>query len=82
LAYLGAGVMISPLIGGIAVKSDIDDVNTISFMLGGTYKRFSSLLRILTYSLQAKRMDHESHEISLIYIIQNDEKYPCPVVYW
>ncbi|HOI26642.1 MAG TPA: PorP/SprF family type IX secretion system membrane protein [Paludibacteraceae bacterium] len=81
LAYLGAGVMISPLIGGIAVKSDIDDVNTISFMLGGTYKGFQAYY-VYDLFTSSKKNGSWSHEISLIYIIQNDEKYPCPVVYW
>ncbi|MFA6779345.1 MAG: type IX secretion system membrane protein PorP/SprF, partial [Paludibacteraceae bacterium] len=81
LAYLGAGVMLSPIIGGVSIKSDMEAVNTISFLLGGTYK---GLQAYYVYDLftSSKKNGSWSHEISIIYIIQKHEKYPCPVVYW
>jgi len=81
LAYLGAGVMLSPIIGGVSIKSDMEAVNTISFLLGGTYK---GLQAYYVYDLftSSKKNGSWSHEISIIYIIQTHEKYPCPVVYW
>lgn len=81
-AYLGAGVMISPIIGGLAYKRAIDGgINTVSFMLGGTYK---GLQAYYVYDLYTSHKGNGSwsHELSFIYIYQRHERYPCPVVYW
>ena len=82
LAYLGAGVAMNPLIVGASIKNDLGKENIISFMLGGNYKSFQ-LYYIYDLFTSTKKNGSWSHEISLIYIWEPEEKpYTCPVVYW
>ena len=82
LAQVGAGVALSPIIIGASLKNDIGDVYTISAMLGGSYKGVQ-LYYIYDFFTATKKNGSWSHEISLIYIWEPEEKpYVCPVVYW
>ncbi len=81
LAYLGAGVAFSPILGGVAIKSDMDEVNTLAFMIGGSYKGLQAYY-IYDLFTSSKNNGSWSHELSFIYIYQKKEQYPCPVVYW
>ena len=81
LAHLGVGFALNPLMIGISLKNDLGEINTISFMLGGTYKGLQAyyIYDLPTYT---KKNGSWSHELSLIYIWQPEEKYTCPVTYW
>lgn len=79
--YAGVGVIISPLIAGVSMKSDLENINVFSFMLGATYKALQAYYIYDLFTSDEKNGSW-SHEISLIYIIQKKERYPCPVVYW
>ena len=81
LAHLGVGVALSPLIVGASVKNDMGDIYTASFMLGGAFKGFQ-LYYIFDLPIYTKKNGSWSHELSLIYIWQREEKYSCPVIYW
>lgn len=81
-AYMSAGVMIAPIIGGVGYKRAFDGgINTLSFILGGTYR---GLQAYGVYDLYAssKGNGSYSYEFSFVYIYQKQERYPCPVVYW
>jgi type IX secretion system PorP/SprF family membrane protein len=80
-AYLGAGAFVAPLILGVAEKSDLDQVYVTAFMLGATYK---GLQVYYVYDLFTGSRENGSwsHELSLIYIIQKKERFPCPITYW
>ena len=78
--YLGAGVIISPLILGVAEKMNFDDVYVTAFMLGFNYK---ALQAYYVYDLHtAQDKGSWSHEVCLVYIIQKKERFPCPVTLW
>ena len=79
--YLGAGVIISPIIGGIALKSDFDAINNVSFMVGATIKNLQ-IYYVYDLFTSKRKNGSWSQELSLIYIINKKEKFPCPVVYW
>jgi type IX secretion system PorP/SprF family membrane protein len=84
LAHLGVGISISPLLAGVYAKSNIeniDEIHTLSFMLGGQFKGLQ-LYYIYDLFTSNKKNGSWSHEISLIYIFRKDEKFPCPVTYW
>ncbi len=80
--YAGVGLLYSPLIVGVAFKSDFNDVYTPSFMAGLQFGSFQFTYSYDLFTGRAKRNGSWSHEINLIYIIRKHEKYPCPVVYW
>jgi hypothetical protein len=80
--YAGVGLLYSPLIVGVAFKSDFKDVYTPSFMAGLQFGSFQFTYSYDLFTGRAKRNGSWSHEINLIYIIRKHEKYPCPVVYW
>lgn len=79
--YLGTGIILSPLIGGIALKSDFDNINNIAFMVGATIKNFQ-IYYVYDLFTSKKKNGSWSQELSLIYVINRKEKFPCPVVYW
>lgn len=82
MGYLGVGLFISPIILGVAEKTDLDDEYITAFMAGVTFKGFQIYY---VYDLFTGSRDNNgswSHEIALVYIHQNKEKYPCPVTYW
>jgi len=81
LVHLGVGFAFNPLIAGVAFKNDIGEINSLSFMLGGSYKGLQ-LYYIYDLPIYTKKNGSWSHELSLIYILQQEEKYACPVVYW
>ncbi len=80
--YAGVGILYSPLIVGVAFKSDFDDVYTPSFMAGLQFGSFQFTYVYDLFTARQKKNGSWSHEINLIYIIRKHEKYPCPVVYW
>jgi type IX secretion system PorP/SprF family membrane protein len=81
LAHLGIGFAFDPFIAGTSFKNTLGDINSLSFMLGGNYKGFQ-LYYIYDLPLYTQQNGSWSHELSLIYILQREEKYACPVVYW
>ncbi len=81
LAQLGAGFAFNPFIAGASYKNNIGDVNSLSFMLGGNYKGFQ-LYYIYDLPVYTQQNGSWSHELSLIYVLKQEDKYPCPVVYW
>lgn len=81
-AYLGVGVCFEPIIVGAAYKTNLDNVHTPSFMVGGYYKGFQ-LYYIFDIFASDKKNGSWSNEISLIYTFpQQNKKNRCPVVYW
>lgn len=80
--YAGVGLLYSPLIVGVAFKSDFDDVYTPSFMAGLQFGSFQFTYAYDLFTTRKKKNGSWAHEINLIYIIRKHEKYPCPVVYW
>ena len=81
LAHLGVGFAFDPFIAGVSYKNTLGDINSLSFMLGGNYKGLQ-LYYIYDLPVYTKKNGSWSHELSLIYVLRQDEKYPCPVVYW
>lgn len=81
-AYISGGVMISPIIGGVAYKRAIDGGNNaVSFILGGTYKGLQAY-GVYDLNTASKGNGSYSYEFTFVYIYQRHERYPCPVVYW
>ncbi len=80
--YAGVGLLYSPLIVGVAFKSDFDDVYTPSFMAGLQFGSFQFTYVYDLFTARTQKNGSWAHEINLIYIIRKHEKYPCPVVYW
>ena len=80
--YAGVGLLYSPLLVGVAFKSDFTDVYTPSFMAGLQFGSFQFSYVYDLFTARTKKNGSWSHEINLIYIIRKHEKYPCPVVYW
>ena len=82
LAYIGAGLYLNPVIFGIAEKFNLDEEYVTSFMIGGSYKGFQLYYVYDLFTGSHGGNGSWSHEIALIYIHQDKEKYPCPVTYW
>ncbi len=80
-AYIGAGVCFQPIILGVSFKTDVQEVHTVSFMLGGYYKGFQ-LYYIFDLFTSHKKNGSWSNEISFIYTLPHKKKDLCPVVYW
>lgn len=80
--YAGVGLLYSPLIVGVAFKSDLVDVYTPSFMAGLQFGSFQFNYVYDLFTAHKKKNGSWSHEINFVYIIRKHEKYPCPVVYW
>ena len=80
--YAGVGLLYSPLLIGVAFKTEFDDVYTPSFMAGLQFGSFQFSYVYDLFTAHTKKNGSWSHEINLIYIIRKHEKYPCPVVYW
>lgn len=80
-AYLGLGLYLSPVMLGLAEKSNLDEVHVTSFQLGFSYKAFQAyyIFDLPTYKWENGSW---SHELCLIYVIKKNEKFPCPMVYW
>lgn len=80
-AYLGLGFFLTPVVLGVAEKSNLEDVFVTSFMVGCSYK---ALQVYYMFDLPTYRKENGSwsHEICLTYIIQKNERFPCPMVYW
>lgn len=80
-AYLGLGVFLTPVILGVAEKTNLDGVFVTSFMVGCSFKGFQAyyIFDLPTYE---KKNGSWSHEICLAYVIQKNERFPCPMVYW
>jgi type IX secretion system PorP/SprF family membrane protein len=78
---LGGGVAFDPLILGASVKNDLDAVNVIAFLVGAHYKGLQ-IYYVYDLFTSKKKNGSWSHEISLIYILEKQERYPCPVTYW
>ena len=80
--YAGVGLLYSPLLVGVAFKSDFDDVYTPSFMAGLQFGSFQFTYTYDLFTTRQKKNGSWSHEMNMVYIIRKHEKYPCPVVYW
>ncbi len=80
--YSGIGLLYSPLIVGVAFKSDFRDVYTPSFMAGLQFGSFQFTYSYDLFTGYKNKNGSWSHELNLVYIIRKHEKYPCPVVYW
>lgn len=80
-AYLGLGVFLTPVVLGVAEKYNLEDVFVTAFMVGCSFKGFQAyyIFDLPTYE---KKNGSWSHEISLIYVIKHNERFPCPMVYW
>lgn len=80
-AYVGVGICYQPVILGVAYKTDIDEVHTASFTVGGYYKGFQ-LYYVFDLFTSDKLNGSWSNELSLIYTMPFKKKDLCPVVYW
>ena len=80
-AYIGAGICYQPVIIGVSYKTDIDQVHTVSFTVGGYYKGFQ-LYYVFDLFTSDRQNGSWSNEISLIYTMPTKKKDLCPVVYW
>lgn len=80
-AYIGVGVCYEPVILGVSYKTDIDQVHTASFTVGGYYKGFQ-LYYVFDLFTSDRKNGSWSNEISLIYTMPFKKKNLCPVVYW
>jgi len=81
LAHIGAGFAFNPFIAGASYKNNLGDIHSLSFMFGGNYKGLQ-LYYIYDLPIYTQKNGSWSHELSLIYILKQEEKYGCPVVYW
>ena len=84
--YAGVGAMMAPVLFGISYKHDFNDVysrlNTVSFMVGATYKGFQAYYIYDLYTSK-KGNGSWSHELSFIYVLPDRHyKYSCPIIYW
>ncbi len=77
----GAGICYQPVIVGASYKTNLDQVHTASFTVGGYYKGFQLYY---TFDLFTSKLDNGSwsNEISLVYTMPTKKKSLCPVVYW
>lgn len=78
---LGAGLAWDPLVFGVCDKNTLSGVNVVGIMAGGHYKALQ-LFYVFDIFTSSKKNGSWAHELSLIYIIEKAEKYPCPVTYW
>lgn len=80
-AYIGVGICYQPVILGVAYKTDVEEVHTASFTVGGYYQGFQ-LYYVFDLFTSDKLNGSWSNEISLIYTMPTKKKSLCPVVYW
>lgn len=78
---VGVGVAWDPLILGVCDKNSLSGVNVIGMMAGVHFKGLQ-VFYVFDLFTSKKRNGSWSHELNLIYIIEKQEKYPCPVTYW
>jgi hypothetical protein len=79
--HIGAGICYQPVILGVSYKTDIDEVHTASFTIGGYYKGFQ-LYYVFDLFTSDKKNGSWSNELSLIYTMPAKKKCECPVTYW
>ena len=79
--YFFAGICYQPAIVGVSYKTDLDQVHTVSFTLGGYYKGFQ-LYYVFDLFTSNKKNGSWSNELSLIYTMPAKKKCECPVTYW
>lgn len=86
LASLNIGCMTNPVIFGVADKYDFtsayNNLNVLSFMVGGNYK---GLQAYYIFDLYTSKKDNGSwsHEFALVYVLPPKHyRYSCPIVYW
>ncbi len=78
---IGAGICYQPVIVGISYKTDLQEVHTPSFTVGGYYKGFQLYYTFDVFA-SSKENGSFSHELSMVYTIPTKKKDLCPVVYW
>ncbi|MBQ4036212.1 MAG: PorP/SprF family type IX secretion system membrane protein [Paludibacteraceae bacterium] len=80
-AYLGLGVFLTPVILGVAEKYNLDGVFVTSLMAGCSIKGLQAyyVFDLPTYERENGAW---SHEICLVYVIKQKERFPCPMVLW
>lgn len=80
-AYLGMGVYLTPVVLGLAEKTNLESVFVTSFMVGCSINNLQAFY-VFDLPTFEKKNGSWSHEICLTYIIQKKERFPCPIVYW
>lgn len=81
MANVGAGLAWDPLVFGVCDKNSLTGVNTVGILAGGHFKGLQ-LFYVFDIFTSKKKNGSWSHELTLIYLIEKHEKYPCPVTYW
>lgn len=79
--YIGAGICYQPVIVGVSYKTNLNEVHTASFTIGGYYKGFQ-LYYVFDLFTSDKKNGSWSNELSLIYTMPTKKECLCPVTYW
>ena len=74
-------VVFNTVIVGVSYKTNLNEVHTASFTIGGYYKGFQ-LYYVFDLFTSDKKNGSWSNELSLIYTMPTKKECLCPVTYW